>query len=51
MANHRIRLRIGTKEDGSPIIRWIPGKSSDELNDNIARAYVEHNLLDGLLSK
>lgn len=50
MTLHRQRVRVGTKEDGSPQIKWTQGKSLDELNDNIVRTYVEYNLLDRLLS-
>ena len=51
MALHRQRVRVGTKEDGSPQVKWTQGRSLDELNDNIVRTYVEYNLLDGLLSE
>jgi len=51
MALHRQRVRVGTKEDGSPQVKWTQGRSLDELNDNIVRTYVDYNLLDGLLSE
>ena len=51
MALHRQRVRVGTKEDGSPQVKWTQGRSLDELNDNIVRTYVEYNLLDELLSE
>lgn len=46
---HRQRIRIGEKEDGTPIIKWVQGKTQDELNDNIVRAYIKHGLLQKLL--
>ena len=47
---HRQRVRIGEKEDGTPMIKWVQGKTQDELNDNIVRAYIKHGLLQKLLS-
>ena len=48
---HRQRVRIGEKEDGTPMIKWVQGKTQDELNDNIVRAYIKHGLLQKLLSE
>lgn len=47
---HRQRVRIGAK-DSSAQVKWVQGKTIDELNDNIAKTYVEFGLLDGLLSE
>ena len=44
MALHRQRVRVGTKKDGSPQVKWTQGRSLDELNDNIVRTYVEYEL-------
>lgn len=48
---HRQRVRIGEKEDGTPMIKWVQGKTQDELNDNIVRTYIKHGLFQKLLSE
>ena len=48
---HRQRVRIGEKEDGTPMVKWIQGKTQDELNDNIVRTYIKHGLFQKLLSE
>ena len=47
---HRQRIHIGSEENNSNGVKWVQGKSVDELNDNIVRAYLENNLLDRLLT-
>ena len=47
---HRQRIYIGSEDNSSNGVKWVQGKSVDELNDNIVRAYLENNLLDRLLT-
>ena len=47
---HRQRIYIGSEENNQNGVKWVQGKSVDELNDNIVRAYLENNLLDRLLT-
>ena len=47
---HRQRIYIGSEENNPNGVKWVQGKSVDELNDNIVRAYLENNLLDRLLT-
>lgn len=47
---HRQRIYIGSEEDNAQVVRWVQGKSVDELNDNIVKAYLENNLLNRLLT-
>ena len=47
---HRQRIYIGSEESNPNGVKWVQGKSVDELNDNIVRAYLENNLLNRLLT-
>ena len=47
---HRQRINIGSDDNNAKEFKWVQGKSVDELNDNIVRAYLENNMLNRLLS-
>ena len=47
---HRQRVCVGANGENAPIIKWVQGKSIDELNDNIVRTYLANDMLSRLLS-
>ena len=39
-AVHRQRVRISTNDDGTPVYKWVQGRTLDELNDAIIEVYI-----------
>lgn len=48
---HKQRVKIGVDENNKPVYKWADGYSIDELNDNIARIYIEYGLLSRLTGR
>ena len=39
-AVHRQRVKISTNDDGTPVYKWVQGRTMDELNDAIIEVYI-----------
>lgn len=51
MAYHRQRVLIAHNDDGTPVYKWVQGKSIDELNDSIIKACIESGRIWTFLDK
>lgn len=43
------RVEIGKDAQGKPVYKWASGQSVREMHDAIARLYVEHGLIEGIM--
>lgn len=51
MAKYRIRVQIGTNDDGTPIFKQVQAENQNTLNDRIVIAYIESGRIWEFLQK